>query len=64
VGRFLFARYWDGAYLSLSNKLYAKGDVHLRHNLSRQQHVALLSGSSDRILGSDTALLIQSRLNA
>jgi hypothetical protein len=46
----------DGAYLSLTNKLYANVDVHPHRNLSRQQHAALLAESSDHILGSDMAL--------
>jgi hypothetical protein len=46
----------DGAYLSLTNKLCANVGVHLRRNLSRQQHAALLTESSDRILDSDMAL--------
>jgi hypothetical protein len=54
--RFWFAQYLDGAYLSLTNKLCASVGVHLHRNLSKQQHAALLTESSDRILDSDMAL--------
>ena len=59
-----YVQYLVDVYLSLPNKLYANDDVHLHRNPSKQQHVELLRESSDRILGSDMVLLIQSQLNA
>jgi hypothetical protein len=63
VERCEYVQYLVDVYLSSPNKLCANGDAHLHRNLSKQQHVELLRESSDRILGSDTALLIQNRLN-